>query len=71
MYDDVWHLELRSATSSDALKDSEEHSSMDIAGNSAENISSQWNSLSPGVYYIKVTKGFFKFSNDDYKITLS
>lgn len=71
LYDDVWHLELRSATSSDALKDSEEHSSMDIAGNSAENISSQWNSLSPGVYYIKVTKGFFKFSNDDYKITLS
>lgn len=73
--DTFWTFQLFSTEDSNALKNDEDSRVIEIKGNSSKNISSQWNSLSKGTYYIKVIVSISSFdssySNDDYTITLS
>lgn len=64
-----WRLDLYSAKSSNALKNSEERTTLEIQGDSSNKLSSQWSSLPAGTYYIKVYK--YNYCNDDYTITLT
>lgn len=64
-----WCFEIYSANSSEALKNNEDHTTVNIKGDSSNNISSQWNSLPAGTYYIKVYD--YNYCNDDYTISLS
>ena len=64
-----WRFELYSADSSDTIKNVEDKSTIGVSGDSSENISSNWNFLPAGTYYLKVYK--YYYNNDDYKITLS
>lgn len=67
--DTFWCYQIFSAKSSEALKNSEDNTTVYIKGDSSNNISSQWNSLTAGTYYIKVYK--YYYCNNDYTISLS
>lgn len=67
--DTFWIFELYSADSSGAIRNNEDYESIRVAGNSPEKISSQWNSLPKGTYYLKVYS--YYYNNADYKIKLS
>lgn len=64
-----WKFELYGVDSGDAISNNEDVTTIGISGNSAKNISSKWDSLSAGTYYLKVYS--YNYNNDDYKITLS
>lgn len=64
-----WCLELYSDKSSNAIKNTENRSTLYIQGDDPNLISSQWSSLPAGIYYIKVYKN--NYCNDDYTITIS
>ncbi len=67
--DTFWQFELYSADSSGAISNSEDYTTIGIAGNSSKNVSSKWYSLPAGTYYLKVYN--YYYNNSDYKITVS
>lgn len=64
-----WKFELYSADSGDAIMNDEDKKTIEIRGDSPENISSTWNALPTGTYYLKVYPIYY--NNTDYKVTVS
>lgn len=67
--DTFWQFELYSADSSGAISNSEDYTTIGIAGNSSKNVLSEWYSLPKGTYYLKVHN--YYYNNSDYKITIA
>lgn len=63
-----WQLELHSEEVGDSIKNSEDDKVVLIRGNSAKTISSTWNSLPKGIYYLKIDT--YYYDNGDYKFSL-
>lgn len=64
-----WDLALYSDESNGAITNAEDCENLWIAGNSPEKLSSKWNSLPKGTYYLKIYSHYY--NNDDYKIKIS
>lgn len=67
--DTFWQIEMFSADSDGAIRNIEDYETTRVAGNSPEKISSKWNSLPKGIYYLKIYS--YYYNNADYKIKIS
>ncbi len=63
-----WRFELYSEKSSDTIIDNKNNATIEVNGNSSK-ISSVWNHLPAGTYYLKIFN--YYYNNDDYIIKLS
>lgn len=64
-----WRYELYSMEDAYSINNNEDESTIEINGNSPENVISSWNLLPAGTYYLKVYSSYF--DNSDYKISLN
>lgn len=64
-----WKYELHSMNSGNAIANKDDTVTIGVRGDSAKNVTSVWDSIPPGTYYLKVYSQYY--NNDDYVITVS